>query len=722
MSYLEDFKYQINNRDFHKFFQLWEEYCTSDSVDVKEFSQLLKMIKVSDFAKLFGQFVETAMPLWQCIHNEKDSYEILRLLIDLEITNSPTLAEVAFAALEKKYANDPKFKDRIRQIGMRNRDSFQGALSNYDLLYHLKVGNFVYHTGGWGVGEVMDVSSIREQAAIEFENVTGTKHFTFDNAFKTLIPLENSHFLARRFADADALEAEARKDPVGVVKGLLNDLGPKTAGEIKEELSVLVIPEKDWSKWWQTARTKLKKDPIIDSPDTLKDHFKLRETEISHADELNKSIEKETNVSAIIQSAYAFARDLPNTFRKKEVKDPLKNKLINILKEHELTQEQELQIILFLESMFDHQTEGKKIQDFIQSIEHIEQIINEIEIVAFKKKALMMVREYRDDWSDIFAKFFFTIQPNTLRDYILKELESSKETRPQLLKNLEAILTHPEFSPEVFFWYFQKIAQKNPGGIPYGNKEGQSKFLESFLILLHKIEHEAEFRDLTKKMYVLLTAKRFAVVRLMIEGTTEEFIKEFLLLVSKCHVFSDHEKKIMHSLAFVVHPSLAPVKKRKRPEDDPNILWTTEGGYLKTQERIKHIATVEMIENAREVEAARALGDLRENSEYKFACERRSRLQGEMKTLSKLLSKARIITKEDVYPEEACIGSIVEIANAKGEHTSYTILGPWEADADENVISYQSQLAQAMSGFKTGEVFKFRDEDYHIVSIKCFLD
>ncbi len=721
MSYLEDFKNQINNRDFHKFFQLWEEYCTSDHVEYKEFTQLLKLIKASDFAKLFGQFVETALPLWHTIQDKTESYEVLKLLIDLETTNTPILADTAFAALEKKYGSDPKFKDRIRQIGLRNRESFQGAISNYDLLHHLKVGNFVYHNGGWGVGEVMDVSSIREQAAIEFENVTGIKHFTFDNAFKTLVPLDNSHFLARRFADADKLEAEARKDPVAVVKTLLQDLGPKTAAEIKEELSVLVIPESDWSKWWQNARTKLKKDPFIDSPDTLREPFKLRETEISHADELNKAIEKETNVNAIIQTAYSFARDLPNTFRKKEVKDPLKTKLINILKEHELSQEQELQIILFLESMFDHQTEGKKIQDFIQSIEHIEQIINEIEIVAFKKKALMMIREYRDDWAEIFSKFFFTIQPNSLRDYILKELDSG-ETRQHLMKNLNALLVHPEFSPEVFFWYFQKIAKKNTGGIPYGDKEGQSKFLESFLILLHKIEHESEFRDLTKKMYVLLTAKRFAIVRLLIEGTTEEFIKEFLLLVSKCHTFSDHEKKIMRSLAYVVHPSLAPAKKRKRPEDDPNILWTTEKGYLKTQERIKQIATVEMIENAREVEAARALGDLRENSEYKFACERRSRLQGEMKALSKLLNKARVITKEDVYPDEVGIGSIVEIENPKGEATLYTILGPWEANADENVISYQSQLAQAMSGCKLGDTFKFRDEDYKILGIKSFLD
>src|SRR5205085_3420258 len=97
----------------------------------------------------------------------------------------------------------------------------------------------------------------------EFENVTGIKHITFENAFKTLIPLSDSSFLARRFAHPDELEAEAKKDPVTILKLMLNDLGPLTAGQIKDELADLVIPEKDWTKWWQNARTRIKKDTMV---------------------------------------------------------------------------------------------------------------------------------------------------------------------------------------------------------------------------------------------------------------------------------------------------------------------------------------------------------------------------------------------------------------------------------------------------------------------------
>ena len=110
MGYIEEFQTQINNRDFNKFFQLWEEYCTNDEVDTKEFITLLNMIKKSDFSKLFGKFAETALPLWQCAKDDKGSFEILKRIIDLQTTNSPILFEKATEILEKTYGNDPKFK------------------------------------------------------------------------------------------------------------------------------------------------------------------------------------------------------------------------------------------------------------------------------------------------------------------------------------------------------------------------------------------------------------------------------------------------------------------------------------------------------------------------------------------------------------------------------------------------------------------------------------
>lgn len=724
MSYQKEFEQQIGKKDFNKILTLWEEYCTNDVVEKEEFLAILDALEKSEMALKFGKYIEMALPLWQTIKDEEASYEVMKKMIDLQTTNSPLLADTALAVLEKKYQSDPLFAERIRLIGLRSKNNFQGSLSNYDLLWHMAPGKCVFHAGGWGTGEIMEVSPLREQLSVEFENVSGKKHITFDNAFKTLKPLPDEHFLARRFINPNKIEKEAKEDPVEIIKVLLRDLGPKTASEIKDELSELVIPENEWSKWWQAARGKLKKNTMIESPSKLKDPFILRTKEVTHQEKFNKDIESHQEIQKLIQTSYNYVRDFPNTLKNEDVKAPLVQKLHDLLGEKDLTLSEKLQLSILLEDIVGNELSKEfSVKTFVADNPTISRIIEEIEIAAFKKRALSAIREYRNDWQELFLNFFFTIQQAQLRDYILKEITAS-DARKLFEQKILELLENPTKDPETFIWYFQKImADGESSSYPFNDKEGQMKLLESFLILLHRIESMPVWKDLTKKMILIISGKRYAVIRKILEGTPLEFVKEFLLLSSKCHSFTDHDIKILKSLAHVVHPSLSPHKKKKdRVLLDGRIIWTTESGFNKTRDRLERIGTVEIVENSREVEAARALGDLRENSEYKFAVEKRRHLQGELKRLGEQLNRARIISPLDVENDEVGIGNVVEVENPKGERLSYTILGPWDADPDDNIVSFQSKLAQAMCGKLPDEKFSFKDEDWKIISISSYLD
>lgn len=718
MSYLKEFLTQINNRDLHKFLILWEEYSSSDEVDADEFIQLLKAIKPSEMAKPFGQLVETALPLWQLIQDEQKSYEVLKLLIDIETTNSPTLADLALEALKKKYSQDPKFNERLRHVGLRNKENFQGALSKYDLIAHLAKGNMVFHTGGWGTGEIVDVSLVREHLVIEFENVSGRKDLSFANAFKTLIPLPASHFLARRFANPDDLEKEGKEDPVALVKLLLRDLGPRTAGEIKDELCELVIPEKDWTKWWQGTRARTKKDPLIETPESLKDPFYLRKHELMPEERLRNMMQNKTDLNQFIQTTYTFVRDTPNALKNAQLKQNLQDKLLEALKTPDLTPEQNLQIYLLLEQFFGYQPKDQSIAQQIQHIKNVEEVIQSVDILAFKKRILVAIKENRKDWDHLFLSLLFNLPQAQLRDYLLKELNQG-ETRKMLENKLKELSERPQQYPEMFVWYFQKLTAHDDDTIPFHDKHGQGLFFEALFVLFHYLEGQPDQRELLKKIYNLLSNKRYALVRQQLQGTSLEFTKEFLLLASKCRTLSDHDMKILRSLAEVVHPSLAPPKQRRnvQTENGQDVLWTTEEGYLKTQERVRQIGTIEMIENAREIEAARALGDLRENSEFKFAQERRARLQSELKTLSDQLNRARIITKDDIHANEVGVGNIVDLVDAKGQALHYIILGPWDADPERNILSFNSKFAEAMMGKKKGDEFQFKEDKFQVMDI-----
>jgi transcription elongation factor GreA-like protein/transcription elongation GreA/GreB family factor len=718
MGYLKDFQIKIANHDYPAFLRLWEEYCSGDQVEGEDLEHILRAVKASHFAESFGRHVERILPLWKELADPLLAHKTLKLILDLQTTNGEYLRELAYEDLKSHYGDKKDFNEKMRLIGLKTKEQFQGCISHFELLNHMEKGYFVFHTGGWGVGEIIDVSLLREELSLEFDYVSGKKEISFTNAFKTLIPIPKDHFLALRFGSPDLLEQKARENPLEVVRLLLRDLGPKTAGEIKDELCDLVIPTKEWARWWQNARAKIKKDTMIHTPKELRDPFYILTVEVSHEDRLKKVLEDKLDIQTFIQTIYAFMKDFPEVLKNESLKTFLQAKFTEILSTEELSNTEELQIHFFLQDL-NGEKESPAIVELLKCFPSIEEIISQIDILSFKKRVMVDTRRQLPNWQDIFLNLLFTIDQNPLRDYLFGELMGSA-SEEALKTRLEDLSAHPSKNPEMFLWYFQKIITPS-ASLPFSDPEGRCRFFESLLILLSHVEQAPQQKELVKKIHNLISAGRYLIVRQIMQVTDIHQIQEFLLLATKCHSLTDHDVKILHSLAEVVHPSLVKMRK-KSDSSESQVIWMTQEGYQKVQTRIQEIATVETVANAREIETARAHGDLRENMEFKAAREKRDRLQTELKFLSDQLNRAQVITKESISVDEVGVGSVVEYQNGEGKTISYTILGPWEADPDQYILSFQSKLAQAMKGLAVGEKFQFQNEEYAITAIRSFLD
>ncbi len=721
MNYLDQFRKHLANHDYPAFLSLWEEYCMGDEVDGEELKIVLQELKESDLALPFGRHAEKGLVLWEKIASTKLGHEVFRLIVDLQTTNDPGLRKQLLDYLQSRYVEDPYYNDKIRLIGLREGNNFQGAISNYELLTHMKRGNFVFHRGGWGVGEIMDISFLREQLSLEFDYVAGSKDLSFQNAFKTLSPLPNDHFLCLRFGSPDQLEQRAKKDPVGVIHILLRDLGPLTASEIKEELCELVIVQSDWIRWWQTTRSKLKKDTMIEFPKDSHKPFCLRESEVTHEETLQKALEKNPDAPELIHIVYTFLRNFPGTLKDDTFRVNLQQKLKRALKSEELTDAQELQLYFCLRDLSYGEEEESQISQLIKRFASPKDVVKSIEVIAFKKRVLTKIRALREDWAEIFLDLLLEIDQNSLRDYSLSEL-LKEQKEAEIVKKLEELLSFPNRYPSAMMWYFPKIMKTDT--LPLSDQEGKNRFFESFFILFSLLEQSSGHRDLIKKMHNFLTAGRYINVRKIFQLADQAVVQEFLLLATKCHTLTDHDIKILHSLAEVVHPGLAKLGKKyntlSEAEEVP--IWTTEVGYKKLKERLHSISTVETVDNAKEIEIARAHGDLRENAEFKAALERRERLQSDLKSLSDQLNRARILTREDVNAEKVDVGVVVELETENKTTISYTLLGPWDADPDRHVLSLDSQLAQSMVGKKVGDTVIIRGKQSVIVNLRNYFD
>ncbi len=714
MEYYKQFKKHIQDNNLPSTVSLWQEYCLSDEVDPREVCLILEGIKEAPFSQSFGVYVDAGLDLWENLAPSEDKDLVLKLIFDIETTDSAVYADIAHKYLQEKYGFIDVFHDLLKIIGLRDGEGFQGCIRNFELLIHLQKGNFCLHTGGWGVGEVMDISLLRREVSIEFDLVSDVKEVSFKNAFHNIKPISKDHFLARRFGDGEKFEAFTRASPIDAIKLLLKDMGDMTAFEIKEEMADLVIPEGEWSKWWSSVRTKLKKDAEIVYPDALDKPFKLNAKKVTHDDRLKSAIAKAESIESLIETVYTFLRDFATIAKDGDLHAYLRKELANVLINKNITASEELQILFLLEDL--HEPSLLKIKEIVKKIPRVGHILGGIHILAYKRRFLAEIASIREDWVEIYSDLIVAKDKHSLRDFLYEEM-IQKNQEGAFIQKMQDVIEHPQLSLHAFLWFFQKMMKKKTDF--FTDQDALNRLFEGFFVLLYYVEVSLKDRTLTKKMYGMLSDKRFEIVRRIFKGQDLVATKEILLLATKCQIISNHDQSILYSLAEVVHPVLK--RDSRHVEESQKIIWTTHDGMRRINARLEEIATKEMIENAKDIEQARGHGDLRENSEYKFAQERRAALQRELKTLSFQLKLMRVLSKEDVDTSKVSVGTKVSIKNQKGEEKEYVILGPYDADVDKHIISDQSNLAKDLLNKKIGDKVHFNENDWAIQAITSIL-
>jgi transcription elongation factor GreA len=107
----------------------------------------------------------------------------------------------------------------------------------------------------------------------------------------------------------------------------------------------------------------------------------------------------------------------------------------------------------------------------------------------------------------------------------------------------------------------------------------------------------------------------------------------------------------------------------------------------------------------RDIEEARAHGDISENSEYEDAKERQALCEGRIQELESRVAAAEVIDVAKLQPSDRVVfGTTVVIENtASGEERTYRIVGETEADIKHQKISFKSPLGKALIGKHEGE-------------------
>jgi len=148
----------------------------------------------------------------------------------------------------------------------------------------------------------------------------------------------------------------------------------------------------------------------------------------------------------------------------------------------------------------------------------------------------------------------------------------------------------------------------------------------------------------------------------------------------------------------------------------------TPRGLRLLREELKALKE-ERPKNVRDIEEARAHGDLRENAEFAAAKERQAFLEGRTREVEGTIALADVIDPSKLSGTRVVFGATVRLADTEtGEESIYSIVGDYEASIKENRIAVSAPLARAMIGKEQGDTVLLRNakgsREYEVVEVR----
>jgi transcription elongation factor GreA len=345
--------------------------------------------------------------------------------------------------------------------------------------------------------------------------------------------------------------------------------------------------------------------------------------------------------------------------------------------------------------------------DIFEGIEDIPSLFLAIKDVKLREEFLRCIQRFVPDWPDIFVRLF----PYALSASIVASLK--KEGHEDKLVAMtqhcfENYRDHREIR-EAALWIL-----KNHKNETWFEKAGLSPERQ-LIVLVHilnstyrDIENHrdtVESRKTNKQAYAMLF--KDDALSSFIDQADVDAVLRIYTLIDDVKDLDPADKLVLRNRILQKHPAFKFLGDVEKPTVSRSLL-VTMSKFEEKQRELARIMDVEIPLNSKEIGFALSLGDLRENAEYKAAKEKQDLLNSTAAKLKDEIDRAQLFDPAAVNVSRVSFGTRVLLSNgSNGENEEYTILGPWESDPDNRIISYLSPLGSAVLNKKPGERFDF---------------
>jgi transcription elongation factor GreA len=589
-------------------------------------------------------------------------------------------------------------------------------------------GNYCLHRS-WGFGKIVDYNEADDRLIIDFED--GKDGHAMAPAFcvDKLDILKPDDILVRSRTEPDVIEEMIKKQPADLICEILSATEDQamTTSELERALARVIGPIK-YKKWWTATKKVLVKDPRVGVPLKKTDPYIYRDEPVKPEDEILEQFHATKNSKQKIElgeKLYALSENI--SVIREELPEILSELTDAIANAKSLSQADRLHGVWVRNNLArdlheDVETLEPSSASILDATDDYSQLAQDLPAQYYKRYLDLISRTYPDKWKQMVEDLLRNSSGKFTSECINFMLEHDMQDRISYC--LDRWLKEQTIKGPLLFWVVKNRASKK-----------YSSIIEPLVTprllaaMFYAIDYEALQNASARRIPLadLLSDDTTLIPDLLADANVETArdLAQTLLLNQG---FEDLTKKSLLARFIKQFPTVQSLLAGEAAEtSEEEGLIVSQASFDAAKAEYEELISKKIPENKEAIAIAREHGDLKENSEYKMARQDQDILLSRKNELEVDLSRARVSDFTDVTNENVGIGSVVELKEgSSGATRRYSILGAWDSDPDNDILSYKTPLAQALLGKESGATVTTsiggNSEEWTVLSIARWVD
>jgi transcription elongation GreA/GreB family factor len=562
-------------------------------------------------------------------------------------------------------------------------------------LLSLAPGSLVYDKS-LGVGEVREVQLADSKVEIDFAQRPGHR-MALSFAAEALQLLPADHLLARRHRDPEAFERMLSEQPGEAIKSALRSFGPKSAPLLQDLFVPRLLPEARWKSFWEAARRALKNDPLVVIPTKRNEPLQLLDKQKSYDEAWFAALAKERQIDRIVASLDEYLAAHPQPTIDASARETVLARL-NFAVKGASARDHDLPVkCLLLAQSFGLAPEEIGLASFLERLFELGTFKAQMERLGAREVKGLLDYLPKIDAERAHAVLLAALPDlgyTALTEAIALLLAGGKEAE------LAAAIRRPwsvwEAEVDLMYWL-----ATHPERLVEWRLGGMSDLTNRLFKVVHndyggdRLRMKNQIKDLFRDPDWL---------RQVLGGMDGRQQRVFTQAAKDATSWEKlDQNSVLGQIVKIVPEMREIVSGRGESKESKRGPMTSIRSYTERAVALKKLVEKDIPENSREIAHARSYGDLRENFEYKAAKDMQRVLMQRKAEMENALRQVTPTNFEGLPTDRAGMGTTVRLREESGAETVYHILGEWDGDTAQNIISSGSALAKALYGKTAGQ-------------------